>query len=504
MKKLMAVVCGLSFCFVGGFGMPPNKDVSGGSQVKKVLFTGKGCNSLSSFRKRPFRSNSERKDVIDKLEQDNKALKRYCKGKEEENKAIKEENKVIKEGNRNLVAQNEILSKEKFELIQQNQELFRYCEDISNEKAKVVDFVRSMVMPSVGGNGGAYLKAMSTYCKDQVMGSSSNRMIVQNEECSELFNFRKHDEIINYFSNHHDEDVPMYLFFQFVEFVVNSSRQGFNFLCSELGQFKKESMEKFEELSENNRQLVESNQRLVEQSQIQGEELKQLKEESKRQSENNRQLAESNQQLVEQSQKQGEELKQLKRQYEELCGKIQRLSSENNELRAITNSQGVRDNSAVSTSNPTSIEQSSVFDEVANVPYDVFAGGRLSIQNKKLPLTVEGNFINGNLDFSEEINIIAEGFSFTFRFSGQDDGSLVISADELSNAEWMNRIRMLNSRYFCLKAQTCLDTIGIALGEDFVYKGQVVRSGKPSGMGVMFRSTGEIRKGSYAPSDWLK
>lgn len=485
MKKF--VFCSLFVCFAGVLGMPPSKDLSRSSQGKSMLPFGKEHDGPSTLRKRSFHGSSE-KSRINKLEKENKALKRRCKEKEEESE-------IIKEGNRNLVAQNKILT-------QENQELRRYCENTSQESSKIVSYIRSVAVSPEGINDGAFLNAVSTYCKDQMLSNNSDKMVVQNGEYSELFNDTKHNQIISYLRSYRDKDVPINVSSQFVEFTFDVFKQGFNFLYNRLERVKKEGGEKFEELSEKNRQLAESNRRLIEQSQIQHSRLQKF-----------------------------EELNQ--RQYGELWGEIQRLSSENAELKKIIendpkagNDSALEMNVFHSVSNSMNAERSSISDKTVgasqdtynstnigqfsetnvdmNVPRSVSVGMHSLIRNENLSCSIEGNFVNGRLVFSENIEISWGNERYTFRFDGQDDGSLVILAEELSDAQWMNIVDIRGNKYLCLKVNASSDECGIVLGKGFIYRGKVVHSGKPSGEGVMFLSTGKIRKGRYNLSGWLE
>lgn len=474
MKKF--VFCGLFVCFAGVFGMPPSKDLSR-SQGKNMLPFGKGHDGPSILRKRSFHGSSE-KSRINNLEKDNKALKRRCREKEEESE-------TIKEGNRNLVVQNKILA-------QENQELRRYYENTSKESSKIVSYIRSVAVSPEGLNDGAFLNAMSAYCKDQMTSNNSDRIVAQNGEYSELFNYLKQGQIRSYLNSYPDKDVPMNVVSQFVEFMISSFKQGFNFLYNELEQVKKEGGERFEELSENNRQLSESNRRLIEQGQMQNSRLQEI-----------------------------QELNQ--RQYEELWGEIRKLSAENAELKARINDQ-VGNDAIHNASISTDAGQSSVFGITVGTSQDTYNSTNIgqfsetnvdmdisdnvssmhrSIRNKNLSYSIEGNFVNGRLVFSENIEISWGNEHYTFHFDGQDDGSLVISAEELSNAQWMNNVVIRGNKYLCLKENASSDEYGIVLGKGFIYRGKVVHSGKPSGEGVMFLSTGKIRKGSYGLSGWL-
>jgi hypothetical protein len=96
----------------------------------------------------------------------------------------------------------------------------------------------------------------------------------------------------------------------------------------------------------------------------------------------------------------------------------------------------------------------------------------------------KGRFVGGYLDFSAP-------FSFKgcyvdeqeFVLSGPSSDRLKISKEDFSN---MDEVRAIGGRLSVFLSKT---KIGIISGKNFVYKGVVDGAGRPTGLGIVLKST---------------
>ncbi len=110
-----------------------------------------------------------------------------------------------------------------------------------------------------------------------------------------------------------------------------------------------------------------------------------------------------------------------------------------------------------------------------------------TIKNGRLGTVFKGRFVGGYLDLSKP-------FSFKgcyvkeqeFVLSGPSSDKLKISKEDFSN---IDEARAIGGRLSIFSSKT---KNGIISGKNFVYKGVVDSAGRPNGLGIVLKSTGEV------------
>lgn len=129
---------------------------------------------------------------------------------------------------------------------------------------------------------------------------------------------------------------------------------------------------------------------------------------------------------------------------------------------------------------------------------ETVGAGEEIFENARLGVRIKGRFVDGYLDFSRPV-----GFkgcyvkNQEFVLSGSGSEKIKISREDLSNVK---RMRESGGRLSLLSSK---GESGIIFCKEFVYKGAVDGWGKPSGQGIMLRSTGEVREGCRSTDGWL-